>query len=146
MSEKTVQNGQTVNVHYVGTLDDGTVFDDSRTRGEPISFTTGTSSVIPGFDQAVLGMEVGGTKTVTIEPAQAYGDPAPEAVQLVPISVFPDEMELTIGMQVQGSGPQGDFPAVIDAIDDTGVTVNMNHPLAGKTLNFEIEVVSLESE
>jgi len=146
MSENAVQDGQTVNVHYVGTLNDGTVFDDSRTRGEPISFITGTSSVIAGFDQAVMGMEVGDTKTVTIEPAQAYGESSPDAVQLVPLSVFPDEMELTIGMQVQGSGPQGDFPAVIDAIDDTGVTVNMNHPLAGKTLNFEIEVVSLESE
>lgn len=144
MSE-AVQNGQTVSVHYVGTLNDGTEFDSSKTRGEPISFQTGQGGVIPGFNNAVIGMQVGESKSVSLEPSEAYGDVNPEAVQLVPKDAFPSEMDLQVGMQVQGSGPQGDFPAVIDSITEEGVTVNMNHPLAGQTLNFAIELVDINS-
>ena len=143
MSEVSVENGQEVSVHYIGTLNDGTVFDDSRSRGEPISFQTGGGNVIAGFNNAVIGMQVGETKTVNIEPAEAYGETNPEAVQLVPHDAFPPDMEIQVGMQVQGSGPQGQFPAVVDAVDDSGVTVNMNHPLAGQTLTFQIEVVGV---
>jgi len=145
MSE-AVQSGQTVSVHYVGTLSDGTEFDNSRSRGEPISFETGTGGVIPGFDNAVIGMQVGTTKSVSIEPSEAYGDPNPEAFQLVPKEAFPPEMNIEVGMQVQGSGPEGDFPAVVESVTEEGVTVNMNHPLAGQTLNFEIELVDINKD
>ena len=145
MSEEAVKNGQTVSVHYVGTLNDGTEFDNSRTRGEAISFQTGGGNVIPGFNNAVIGMQVGETKTVSIDPASAYGEQNPEAVQVIPRSSFPEDMELQPGMQVQGSGPEGEFPAMVDSITDEGVTVNMNHPLAGQTLTFDIELVNISN-
>lgn len=145
MSE-AVQNGQTVSVHYVGTLNDGTEFDSSKTRGEPISFQTGQGGVIAGFNNAVIGMQVGESKSVSLAPSEAYGDVNPEAVQLVPKDAFPPEMEIQVGMQVQGSGPQGEFPAVVESITEEGVTVNMNHPLAGETLNFAIELVGINKD
>tara|TARA_B100001094_G_scaffold316335_1_gene357415 strand:- start:290 stop:721 length:432 start_codon:yes stop_codon:yes gene_type:complete len=143
MSE-TVKSGQVVSVHYVGTLEDGTIFDESRGRGEPISFQTGTGQVIAGFDQAVIGMQVGETKTIEIASNDAYGARNDEAIQDVPREAFPSEMEITPGMQVQGDGPNGSFPAIVTEVSDSTITVDLNHPLAGKNLNFEIEVTGLE--
>ena len=143
MSE-TVQSGQVVSVHYVGTLTDGTVFDESRGRGEPISFQTGTGQVIAGFDQAVIGMAVGEKKTVEISSSDAYGDRNEEAIQVVPREAFPEEMEIVPGMQIQGDGPAGSFPAIVAEVAEKTITVDLNHPLAGQDLTFEIEVTGLE--
>lgn len=143
MSE-TVQSGQVVSVHYVGTLTDGTVFDESRGRGEPISFQTGTGQVIAGFDQAVIGMAVGEKKTVEISSSDAYGDRNEEAIQVVPREAFPEEMEVVPGMQIQGDGPNGSFPAIVAEVAEKTITVDLNHPLAGQDLTFEIEVTGLE--
>lgn len=143
MSE-TVKNGQKVSVHYVGTLDDGTEFDNSRTRGDTISFEVGSGQLIAGFDSALPGMTVGEVKKVSLAPAEAYGDINPQAVETVPKAVFPPDMPLQVGGMVQGRAPTGQpVVARINAIEEESVTLDMNHPLAGKNLNFEIELVSI---
>ena len=140
--KKVVKEGRNVSVHYTGTLDDGTVFDTSRDR-EPISFEVGSGTVISGFDQAVVGLKVGESKTVRIEVDDAYGERNENAVLVVPHDAFPEGMEVEPGMQVQGSGPQGEFPAIVTAIAANGITIDMNHPLAGQDLTFDIEVVEV---
>ena len=140
--KKVVKEGRNVSVHYTGTLDDGTVFDTSRNR-EPISFEVGSGTVISGFDQAVVGLKVGESKTVRIEVDDAYGERNENAVLVVPHDAFPEGMEVEPGMQVQGSGPQGEFPAIVTAIAANGITIDMNHPLAGQDLTFDIEVVEV---
>jgi len=140
-----VTEGNTVNVHYVGTLDDGTEFDSSRTRGNTLAFTVGGSQVIAGFGNAVLGMEVGETRNVTILPEDAYGMASKEAVATMPRTVFPEGFELVKGASVQGTNGLGQ-PVIAKILEysETEVTLDMNHPLAGKTLNFEIELVSID--
>tara|TARA_R110002110_G_scaffold13376_1_gene64054 strand:- start:2213 stop:2713 length:501 start_codon:yes stop_codon:yes gene_type:complete len=140
----TVKKGQTVSVHYVGTLDDGTEFDNSRARGDVISFEVGSGQLIPGFDNALPGMTVGETKNVAVTAADAYGDVNPQAVETVPKTVFPPDMPLEVGGMVQGRAPTGQpVVARINAVEEDSVTLDMNHPLAGKNLNFEIELVSI---
>ena len=138
-----VQSGQTVSVHYIGTLDDGTQFDSSYDRGPPLEVEVGVGKVIPGFDQALLGMNVGETKSISILSANAYGPVLKEAFQTVPRSAFPEEMELQEGVQVQGQGPSGPVRATIVAASESEVRLDMNHPLAGENLNFKIELVSV---
>ena len=138
-----VQSGQTVSVHYVGTFDDGTQFDSSYDRGAPLEVEVGVGRVIPGFDQALLGMSVGEMKSISIESADAYGPVQEEAFQTVPRSAFPPGMELQEGIQVQGQGPAGPVVATVVAANESEVQLNMNHPLAGKNLNFKIELVNV---
>ena len=140
----TAKNGDNVSVHYTGTLNDGTKFDSSHDRGEPISFTVGAGQMIAGFDSAVNGMNVGESKSITLQPDQAYGDTNPGAVQVVPKTEFPDGFEFIEGGVVQGQYPNGQpFQATITEVRETEATVDFNHPMAGKTLNFEIELVSI---
>jgi peptidylprolyl isomerase len=138
-----VENGQTVSVHYVGTLDDGTEFDNSRVRGSAMSFQMGTGRVIPGFENAITGMSVGETKNISIQSGDAYGPVNESAVQTTTRDAFPEDFELQEGLQVQGQGPNGPVLATIKNFDNDNVTLDMNHPLAGKNLNFEIELVSI---
>lgn len=140
----TAKNGDNVSVHYTGTFNDGTKFDSSHDRGEPISFTVGAGQMISGFDSAVNGMNVGESKTVTLSPDQAYGNSNPDAVQSVPKTEFPDGFEFIEGGVVQGQYPNGQpFRATITEVRESEATVDFNHPMAGKTLNFEIELVSI---
>lgn len=140
----TAKNGDNVSVHYTGTFNDGTKFDSSHDRGEPISFTVGAGQMISGFDSAVNGMNVGESKTVTLPPDQAYGDSNPDAIQSVPKTEFPDGFEFIEGGVVQGQYPNGQpFRATITEVRESEATVDFNHPMAGKTLNFEIELVSI---
>ena len=133
-----VDEGDLVAVHYTGTLDDGTEFDSSRER-EPLEFVVGSGQVIPGFDEAVLGMKVGDTTTVRIPPDQAYGEPDPEAIIEFPIADVPEEFRVE-GVQVMvGNG----IPATVIEVTEDTVTIDANHPLAGEALTFEIEVVSV---
>ena len=141
----TVRAGQSISVHYTGKLNDGTVFDTSE-GNDPFTFTVGTAAVIPGFDQAVAGMQVGEKKEISIPVDQAYGDRNLEAVMVIEPSAFPEEMEISVGMQVQGEGPNGSFPAVVTAIASNGITIDANHPLSGNDLNFEIELISINEE
>ena len=140
-----VRVGQNVSVHYTGTLEDGSVFDTSEGR-DPFSFTTGTGAVIPGFDQAVVGMTVRETRDIDIKSDDAYGPRSEEAVIVIERSSFPEDMQLEVGMTVQGEGPNGTFPATVAAIASNGVTIDANHPLAGKDLTFEIKLVSINED
>ena len=143
---QVVENGNNVVVNYVGTLEDGSEFDNSYERGEPIGFTVGGDGVIPGFSAGVIGMSVGDKKSITIPAGEAYGERTIDAVQVFPVDAFPEDMSLEPGMQVQGAGPEGqEFPAIVVAVAVNGITLDMNHPLAGHTLNFDVEVVSIDT-
>ena len=136
-------NGDTVRVHYTGKLDDGTVF-DSSVNGEPITFAVGNQTVIPGFEKAVLGMEPGESKTFTIPSDEAYGEHDARLVQDVPRAELPPELELQLGMRLTATGQDGrEIPLVITELTDESVRLDANHPLAGKDLTFEIELVSV---
>jgi peptidylprolyl isomerase len=137
------KQGDSVKVHYTGKLDDGTVFDSSVGR-EPLDFTVGAGQLIAGFDEAVVGMAVGETKTVRIAPEQAYGPHNPEMTLQVPRSDLPAEIQPELGMQLEAS-QEGGHSMVVTVVEvtDESVTFDANHPLAGKTLTFEIEVVEL---
>lgn len=139
-----VKNGNTVSVHYKGTLSDGTVFDESRTRGKTLSFTVGSGQMIGGFNNAVIGMSAGESKTVSLSSDQAYGPLNPEATQVVPKEAFGEGFEFKLGEMIQGNAPTGPFIAKIQEVKDTEVTLDFNHPLAGKDLKFEIELVSID--
>jgi peptidylprolyl isomerase len=146
MKEKKMQakNGSMVNVHYKGTLTDGTEFDNSHKRGETLSFQIGSGRMIRGFNDAVVGMEIGQTKSITLSPLEAYGPRVEEAQQVVPREAFKDIDNFEIGGMVQGNGPQGPFLAKIKELAEESVTLDLNHPLAGEELNFEIELVSVD--
>ncbi len=135
------KSGDTVHVHYTGTLDDGTTFDSSQGR-EPLEFTIGAGQVIPGFDAAVDGLEIGESKTITIPAKEAYGEHNPEATQRVPKGAF--EQEPMVGGIVELSSPEGQrFSAVIVEVGEDDAVLDFNHPLAGKDLTFEIELVEV---
>lgn len=135
--------GNTVKVMYKGTLEDGTVFDQSQ-EGSPLEFTVGSGQLIPGFDRGVVGMKLNETKTVTIPPEDAYGLPNPEMVRNFPKSSMPEGFEPEAGMQITMQDPQGrPVPAKIAGVTDDEVAIDLNHPLAGETLIFEITVVEI---
>ena len=146
MSETTAKKGDTVKVHYVGTFDDGTVFDSSRQRGETLEFKVGSGQMIPGFDTAVATMATGEVKNVSLKSEEAYGPVNPDAFVSVTKKNFPEDFEVKAGIPVTTQTPSGQ-PAwgVIDKVDGDDVVVNMNHPMAGKDLNFEIELVEVVS-
>ena len=135
--------GDTVRVHYTGTLEDGTVFDTSLQR-EPLEFELGAGEMIPGFEQAVLGMHLGEIETVMIPPEQAYGPYRDELVQAVPRDQFPPGIEPAVGMVLQQTEPDGSVLLItIIEVTESTVTLDANHRLAGKTLTFEIELVEV---
>lgn len=139
-----ISKGDKIRVHYKGTLDDGTVFDDSRKRGEPLEFTVGEGELIAGFDDAVLGMNPGDTKSFRLEEDEAYGTWRQEAVHNVPRSMFPPGQTPVLGMTVAMSLPNGtQVPALIAEVKDDEIALDLNHPLAGKALTFSVEIVSV---
>ena len=141
-----VELGHRVKVHYVGRLNDGTEFDNSYVRGEPIEFEAGSGQMIIGFERAVMGMEVGETKNhVTIPCHQGYGDRNENAIQEVPRAAFRPDFEFETGGVIQGNGPHGPFIATIREYSDQSVFLDMNHPLAGEILFFDINVISIEN-
>ena len=140
MAEK-VKKGGTISVHYTGKFEDGEMFDSSEGQS-PLIFTVGAGQLIPGFDKAVIDMNPGDKKTVTIPPAEGYGERSEELMVEFPRNSVPEEMELEVGMQVQLRDKDGNpAPAVVTAFNDESVSLDVNHPLAGKTLIFDIEVV-----
>ncbi|WP_455139556.1 FKBP-type peptidyl-prolyl cis-trans isomerase [Thermophilibacter sp.] len=137
--------GKKVKVHYVGTLDDGTKFDSSRDRGEPLEFTCMAGQMIAGFDKAVREMKVGQVVDVRLEPAEAYGERDERLVQTVPLAQMPGAEKLSAGDRVMLASPTGQpFPAVVAAVDGDAITFDMNHEMAGKALNFNIELLEVE--
>lgn len=137
------ETGHRVSVHYRGTLIDGTEFDNSRTRGETLNFNLGTGTMIEGFENAVVGMTEGEKTVVQLSPEEAYGPINPDALRPAPKSAFGDGFDFVVGEVVQGNGPQGTFLAKIHEILEDEVVLNLNHPLAGEQLTFEIELVSV---
>lgn len=137
------KQGDTVKIHYTGTLDDGTQFDSSSGR-EPLEFTIGSGQVIPGFDKAVEGMAVGDSKSVNIPPDQAYGARHEQMIQDVPRSALPADLQPVEGMSLRAQGQDGRaVNLTITSVRDDSITVDGNHPLAGQTLNFDIELVNI---
>ncbi len=138
-----VTQGATVRIHYTGTLEDGSTFDSSEGR-DPLEFTVGSGMIIPGLDKALPGMTVGEKKKVTIAPEEAYGPSQPEAILEVPRAEIPAEIPLEVGMQLQMGGPQGQpIPVTVTDLTDEIATLDANHALAGKTLIFDFEIVSV---
>ena len=143
--EKEVAKGDRVEIHYVGTLEsDGTEFDSSRERGAPLPFTVGQGQMIKGFDDGVLGMKIGEMKTLVLPPSMAYGDVSPENVLRVPKKDVVDAIgaeECVIGAKLMvGQG----MPATITEITEEEIALDANHPLAGQTLKFEVELMDLQ--
>jgi|TARA_R110000851_G_scaffold144908_6_gene284208 peptidylprolyl isomerase len=136
-----VTTGHNVKVHYKGTLVDGTEFDNSRVRGETLDFEIGSGRMISGFNNAVSGMSVGQTKTFTLTPEDAYGQRNPNAFQPVPRTAFGPDFEFLVGETIQGNGPAGPFLAKIQELQEENVILDMNHPLAGEELTFEVELI-----
>ncbi len=137
--------GKKVKIHYTGSFDDGEVFDTSRLSGEPLEFECGSGMVIKGFDDAVRDMEVGEKKHIHLEPAEAYGEVDEKLIQTVPVDRVPNAQDLPVGESVYMQGPNGQpFPVKVVSMDDENVVFDMNHPMAGKALNFELELVEVE--
>jgi peptidylprolyl isomerase len=138
---KQAEIGDTVRVHYTGTFPDGTQFDTSADRG-PLEVTLGSREVIPGFEEAIVGMAEGESKAVTVEPDAAYGMPDPQLVSTVERERIPPEIELQVGLELQATNSTGQ-PVRLTVVDlsDDSVTLDANHPLAGVPLTFELELV-----
>lgn len=138
----SIKKGDTVRVHYTGTLADGTVFDSSRER-DPLEFTLGKGTLIPGFEAAVEGRELNDVVSVTIPPDQGYGESDPELIFTVARAQVPDHIPLNVGVPLQLSNEQGQMDVTITDVSEDEVTLDANHPLAGKELTFEIEIVGV---
>lgn len=139
----TIKNGDTVKVHYTGTLSDGEVFDSSINR-DPLQFTLGQGQLIPGFEKAIIGLTVGETTTTNIPSAEAYGDHNPQMEITVQQDQLPEGMTPEVGMQLQLNQPDGQpIPCLVTKVDGDAVTIDANHPLAGKDLTFNIEIVEI---
>ena len=137
------KSGDTVKIHYTGTLDDGTQFDSSAGR-DPLEFEVGSGQVIPGFDKAVEGMAVGDSKSVRLEPHEDYGPRHDQLVQEVDRSMLPDDLDPKEGMALQSSSPDGQvMQFMVTAVSEETITVDANHPLAGQALSFDIELVDI---
>ena len=138
------KDGNTVKVHYTGSLEDGTVFDTSLER-EPLEFTLGQGQLIPGFEQAVIGMKIGESKTVTIPAEQAYGPYNNELISIIDRDNLPEGLDPEVGQQLQGQQPDGqNIIATVIEVSETSITVDANHHLAGKDLTFEIELIEIQ--
>jgi len=139
-----IKDGDTVKVHYTGKLEDGTVFDSSKDR-EPLEFTLGEGQLIPGFEKAVTELEEGESKEVTIPADKAYGEPREDLIITVPKDQLPEDVEPQVGMQLQVNQPNGEpVPVRITEVGDENLTLDANHPLAGRELTFDIEVVEVK--
>ena len=134
-----IQNGSTVNVHYVGKLSDGVVFDSSEGR-EPLQFQVGSGQIIPGFEEALIGKKVGDKVTVNIQPEFAYGPVREDLMVKVPLDKMPGEVEVGQSLHAVGSNGQP-IPVTVREVNEDHVVIDGNHPLAGKELTFDIEVI-----
>ena len=140
---KKIQNGDTVSVNYIGRLEDGTVFDSSLVEGrEPLKVTLGNKQLIKGFEDGLINMGIGEKKTITLESSEAYGEPNPTAIIDVPLSNLPEGLQ--IGQVLQGQGPQGPFIVTVVEVNESTAKLDHNHPMAGKKLTFDLEVVNID--
>ena len=141
-----VKEGDTITLHYTGSLDDGTIFDSSE-GGQPLSFKVGTGQVIPGFDEGVRGMQIGESRHINIPADQAYGEYYEELVKVVPREAFPPDITPAIGLGFELELPSGEsMPVRIIDVEGDDVTLDANHLLAGEALNFDVHLVSIDNE
>lgn len=138
-----ITNGSSVSVNYTGRLEDGTIFDTSLHEGRtPLTATLGQGQLIPGFENGLMGMTVGEKKTIEIEPSDAYGEVNEGMIQEVPLSQVPENVKT--GDMLQGQNERGQFQVSVKEVKENSVVLDMNHPLAGKKLIFDLEVVSID--
>lgn len=138
------KDGDIVRVHYTGKFDDGEVFDSSQDRTEPLQFTIGQRQVIPGFEKGVTGMSLDETKTVRIPAEEAYGEYRQELMITIGKEHLPQDIQLEPGQRILVERPDGGTaPATVLEVSETGVTIDGNHPMAGKDLTFEIQLVEI---
>ena len=144
-TKQTVSEGKNVSLEYTLTLDDKSVV-ESNVGKQPLTYTHGTRQIIPGLEKALEGLKVGDTKEVTVAPADAYGEKDPNALQEVQKKLIPTDA-LIVGTQLQGKDPEGHvvYPRVAEIKDDT-VVLDFNHPLAGKTLHFDVKILDIQQE
>ncbi|MGF3554769.1 MAG: FKBP-type peptidyl-prolyl cis-trans isomerase [Thermoplasmatota archaeon] len=139
-----VKKGDKIKVEYEGMLEDGTVFDSSASKGCPLEFEVGAGLLLKKFEEAVIGMNIGEEKEITLSPKEAYGEHKPEFLKEISKKYFPEDQEIQPGMffmMVMQNGRK--MPVKISSISDDSVVVDLNHPLAGKTLIFKIKVVEI---
>lgn len=142
-----IKKGDQVALHYQGTFDDGIVFDSSESSGRPLIFKVGAGQVIPGFEKAVLGMKKGEEKTFRVTPAEAYGEHNPDLLKEVPRGTLPKEADIKVGMMLGMKLSTGaTLPVKVVKVTTDKVTMDVNHPLAGKALNFKIRIVEVFSQ
>ena len=138
-----ITNGSSVSVNYTGRLEDGTIFDTSLQEGRtPLTATLGQGQLIPGFENGLMGMTVGEKRTIEIEPQDAYGDVNPQMVSEVALNQVPEGVKE--GDMLQGQNQYGPVQVVVKEVKESSVVLDMNHPLAGKKLIFDLEVVSVD--
>lgn len=139
----TVQDGMVVSLDYSLRLDAGDMIDSSA-EGEPLEFLQGAGQIIPGLERALYGMAVGEEKQVTVQPVDGYGEMEPQGVQFFPASSFPSDMELAVGMALQAQDSSGrHYTVYVTEINEDGVMLDFNHPLAGETLHFQARIAGL---
>lgn len=139
-----VKEDSTLKVHYTGKLTDGQVFDSSIERGEPIEFTMGQGQLIPGFEKGLVNMKVNEKKTINIPFSEAYGEPRKELIQEVQKNQLPAEIKPEVGMGLVSQNQNGqEINLVVTEVKDESIVVDGNHPLAGKDLIFDLEVVEI---
>ncbi|MGE5571298.1 MAG: FKBP-type peptidyl-prolyl cis-trans isomerase [Rhodospirillales bacterium] len=137
------KRGDTVRVHYTGSLEDGTIFDSSR-GGEPLEFTIGAGEIIPGFEEAVIGMTPGESRRKLVAARDAYGPARPDRTVQVDREMIPGELQLFVGQELEIEDQQGRVTSVVvRELTDKTVTLDGNHPLAGKDLQFQIELIEI---
>lgn len=142
----SLKKGDKAKVDYTGTFEDGTVFDSSEKHGKPLEFEIGAKQIIPGFEKAIIDMKKGDVKEITLKPEEGYEQPNPELVKKVPKDQLPKEQEPKVGMILAINLPTGQqVPAKITDVSDNEVTIDLNHPMAGKTLKFKIKLVDVTS-
>jgi FKBP-type peptidyl-prolyl cis-trans isomerase SlpA len=139
-----VKEKDTVRVHYTGKLEDGQVFDSSVDK-DPIEFTLGQGQIIPGFEKGLMDMAVNEKKTINIPMAEAYGPHSAELIQDVPKQELPEEVKPEVGMKLMSKLPDGrEIPLTVTEVKDESITVDANHPLAGKDLTFDLELIEIK--
>ena len=142
-----IKKGDIIKVQYTGTFDDGAVFDSSETHGKPMKFQVGSGQLIMGFDNSVMGKDVGDEFSIKLQPAEAYGEYQEGMSQKIPRDQFPKDAEPELGMMLQVMSPDGHAAiATITEVSEDDITLNLNHPMAGKVLNFKIKIIETGCE
>jgi FKBP-type peptidyl-prolyl cis-trans isomerase 2 len=137
-----IKNGDSVSVNYTGRLEDGTIFDTSIQEGRtPLTAKLGEGKLIPGFENGLIGMSIGEKKTIEIEPSDAYGEVNEEMIQEVALTQVPENVK--VGDMLQGQNQYGPVQVTVKEVNESTAVLDMNHPLAGKKLIFDLEVVSV---